>query len=170
MSVLGSSFISRRWYPMDVIIKVRRTLSLFLHQIFKPYTWDKASVMTLLCVHLRTKSSSLKRDHTCHSQPWHCQPVSIRPISQVCLQSFQRAQGLLLQPLPSSQLSQWGLQLIRKLQKGRRGERQLQIPPTVTTRDDTRADHDSNQCRRESSTARVTGESYSHLRALGLRD
>lgn len=97
--------------------------------------------------------------------------MCVSQTAQVCLQSLQWAQGLLLcEELPFAQLSQWGLQLIRKLQKGRREERQLQVPPPVSTQDAMRAAHDGNQCRRGGSTARVTGESHGHLRALGLRD
>lgn len=55
--------------------------------------------MTALCVHLWTKSSSPKHNHIYYSQPWHCQPMSVSQISQVCLQSFQWAQGLQQQPL-----------------------------------------------------------------------
>lgn len=57
----------------------------------------------------------------------------------------------------------------KKTRERPKEERRLQIPPAVSTQDDRRTDHDSSECRRGGSAAKVTGERYGHLRALGLR-
>ena len=50
--------------------------------------------------------------------------------------------------------------------KGKKGS--YPPPPTVSTHEDMRTDHDSNQCRKEGSPARFTGELHGRLGTLSL--
>jgi hypothetical protein len=73
--------------------------------------------------------------------------------------------------LPLFQPSHWGLELIKTYRKAeRKKDRQLHSPTTLTTDDDIRTDHESNQYRRDSSPTNLCGRRRVAQLCWALRD